>query len=315
MKPKFTISVNLLITLSALIFFALITACSSGEAVKDEEFYSSDKKFIFKDGNDLYRVEFKGDKISKILKNGTAIPEENIKDYEALVNYELKSLLKESHVRKEKPKRIKVFINKNDCEKDTLLEKDESFDETKVFHFRFDDEIFNEMKSDIDSIMKELKDKDIEVHIDFDDLKNQLKHFKELFRDRQHLALPHFDKDKFREEMKKFREELKNLDSIDIDLRDMLKEIQKDRNIEIIELRKKSADSNKHDSFLNVLEKELLKDGLIESTESDFSFKMNDDEIIVNGKKIPKSLNEKYRELFAKYEKDGDVEILIENDQ
>ncbi|MFN3872783.1 MAG: hypothetical protein ACK4R9_07255 [Ignavibacterium sp.] len=302
---------------SLSVSLVMLTACSSVETVKNSESDTSDKTFIFKDGNDSYRVEFDNDKIKSIYKNNQKIPDHEIDNYKDLVLYELKNLAKDSFAETKKPKRIKVFIDNNYDDTDTTKSDAEDFDLPKSFRFKLDDDFLKDMRVELDSLMKELKDKNFEIYIYPDDLKSQMFRYKEYFKNFTPPALPKLDRDKFREEMKKFREEMKKLDSIDIDLKDMFKDLKekKKRNIEIIELKKNAAEHKKTKSFINELKEELVKDGYLDSINSAMSFKMDDDKISVNGQELPEELVSKYKELFKKHhERDLDGKILIEID-
>ncbi len=291
----------------------LLTTCSSGETVGNAETLTADKTFIFKDGTDNYRVEFDGDKIKSIYKNNQKPPDNEIDNYKDLVMYELKNLTKESYSNKDKSKRIKIFIDKDSAERDTSESDEDEFDFPMSFKFKIDDDFLKDMRIELDSMLKELKDKDFEIHINPDDMKSEMHKFKKHFKNIIPPEPPEFDKDKFKEEMKKFREEIKKLDSIDIDLKGKFRDLKK-RNIEIIELKKNAAEHKKTKSFVNELKEELVKDGYLDSIDSELRFKMNDDKISVNGQDLPRELVSKYKELFKKHHEreDFDGQILIE---
>lgn len=303
----------LLLSFSVSLIF--LTACSSGETVKNSESAESDKTFIFQNRSDTYRVEFDHDKIKSVYKNNQKIPDKEIDNYKDLVIYELKNLSKDSFTENKKTKRIKVFIDKDYDDSDTTELETEDFDLPKSFRFKLDDDFLKDMRVELDSLMKELKDKNFEIYIYPDDLKSQMFRYKVYFKNFTPPALPKLDKDKFREEMKKFREEMKKLDSIYIDLKDMFKDLKekKKRNIEIIELKKNAKEYKRTKSFINELKEELVKDGYLDSTNSEMSFKMDDDKISVNGQELPEELVSKYKELFKKHhERDLDGKILID---
>ncbi len=293
----------------------LLTACSTSESVKDTENITSDKTFIFRDGNDIYRVEYDKDKIKSLYRNNQKIPDNEIDNYKDLIAYELNNLVRDSYSENKKSKRIKVFIDKDYDDTDTTESDEEDSDFPMSFRFKIDDYFLKDMRLELDSLMKELKDKDFEIYIQPDDLKSQMFKYKDHFKNHTLPELPKFDKDKFREEMKKFREEMKKLDSIDIDLRDMFKDLKKKikRNIEIIELEKNSAEHRQSKSFIGELKEELVKDGYLDSTDSELRFRMDDDKISVNGKELPEKSVDKYKELFQKYhQRELDGQILIE---
>lgn len=302
MKNGFT-KFRIVFPLSFFVALVLLPACSSNESIKIKDSSTVDKVFLFKDGNDNYRVEFEGDKIARIFKNEEVIPESQIDNYKELVNYELRNLAKDLSEKKSRQSRIKIFFDNDKTDKDTTHPEDEDFIEPEIFQFRFDDRLLRDLRTEIDSMIKDLKDKNFDVYIDPDDFTIQMKKFKKYFKDFNPPEPPGFDREKFREQMKKFREEMKKLDSLNIDLKDMFRELRekRKRNIEIIEIGKNSSQKWKSSSFINDLKEELARDGFLDSFDTELKFKMNNEEIIVNGKEIPDYLKSKYRELFNKH--------------
>lgn len=290
---------------SLSVSFLLLTACSSSETVNNSESTTSYKTFTFKDGNDLYRVEFDNNKIKSIFKNNQKLPDNEIDNYRDRVIYELKNLTNDFYSNREKPKRIKIFIDKDFAERDSLESDKEEFEYPMSFKFKIDDDFLKDMRIELDSMMKELKDKDFEIYISPDDMKSEIRRFKEHFKKFSLPEPPKFDRDRVKEEMKRFREEMKKLDSIDIDLRDMFRDFQKQkkRNIEIIELKRNSDEQKKAKYLINELKEELMKDGFLESIDSELKFQMNDDKMSVNGKVLPEELICKYKELFKMHHK------------
>ncbi|AFH47932.1 Hypothetical protein IALB_0220 [Ignavibacterium album JCM 16511] len=302
------------IFLSISFSLLLLTACSSGEIIRNSETATVDKTFIFRDGNDNYRVEFDGDKIKSIYKNNQKLPDNEIDNYKDLVIYELKNLTKDSYSNKDKSKRIKIFIDRDSAERDSSESDEQESDFPMSFRFKIDDDFLKDMRIELDSMLKELKDKDFEIRINPDDMKSEMHKFKEYFKNIIPPEPPKFDRDKFKDEMKKFREEMKKLDSIDIDLKGKFMDLR-ERNIEIIELKKNVAEYKKTKSFVNELKEELVKDGYLDSIDSELRFKMNDDKISVNGQDLPKELVSKYKEIFRKHhERNFEGQILIEID-
>lgn len=290
MKRLFTANEFSSLLVGITVSLLLITSCSTGEATKNSEIKTSEKTFIFRDGEDIYRVEFDGKRITSIYKNESKIPDNEIDNYKDLVEYELKNLTKDLYAKKERPTRIKIFIDKDKSDKDTTEYDGEDFDVPMFFRFRIDDDFLKDMKTEIDSLMKDLKDKDFEVYINPDDIKEPMMRFKKFFKNFTLPELPEVNMEQFYKEMKKFREQMKkhklNIDSLKIELRDRMKDFNKGqkKKIEIIELKNKDDEFNKSESFIDELKDEFIKDGYLDSSAIGFSFRMDDEKISVNDK-------------------------------
>lgn len=296
---------SLLIGLSVSLL--LLTSCSAGEATKSSEIRTSEKTFIFRDGQDIYRVEFDGKRITSLYKNESKIPDNEIDNYKDLVEYELKNLTKDLYAKKERPKRIKIFIDKDKSDNDTTEYDEKVFDVPMFFRFRIDDDLLKDMKTELDSLMKDLKDKDFEVYINPDDIKEPMMKFKKFFEDFTTPEPPKVDMEQFQKKMEKFREQMKmrklNIDSLEIELRDRMKDFRKrqKKKIEIIELKNENDEFNKSESFIDELRDELMKDDYLDSFASRFSFRMDEEKISVNNKELPHELLNKYKEIFRKH--------------
>lgn len=230
MKRFFTTNVfsSLLIALFGSVL--ILTSCSTSEVTKNSQIKTSEKTLIFQDGQDTYRVEFDGNRISSLYKNENKVPDNEIDNYKDLVEYELKNLTKDFFVKKEKPKRIRIFIDKEESEKDTTeSEEEEKF--PMRFRFNPDQDILKDMRLQLDSLMKELKDKDFEVYINPDELREKMKELRKHFKNFTLPEPPKIDMEEFNREMKKFNEQLERqkplIDSLEIELREKLKELKK----------------------------------------------------------------------------------------
>lgn len=231
MKRFFTTNVfpSLLIALFGSVI--VLTSCSTSDATKNSQIKTSEKTFIFRDGQDIYRVEFDGNRISSLYKNESKIPDDEIDNYKDLVEYELKNLTKDFFVEKEKPKRIRIFIDKEESDKDTTRFEKDKKDCPMIFRFKPDDDLLKDMRLHLDSLMKELKDKDFEVYVNPDELREQMKEFNKHFKNFTLPEPPKIDMEEFNREMKKFNEQLKRqiplIDSLEIELREKLNELKK----------------------------------------------------------------------------------------
>ncbi|MGQ9799811.1 MAG: hypothetical protein ACUVRG_11095 [Ignavibacterium sp.] len=307
MKRLFTTNEfsSLLIGLSVSLL--LLTSCSTSEATKDSEVKTSEKTFIFRDGQDIYRVEFDGNRISSLYKNENKIPNNQIDNYKDLVEYELKNLTKDLYTKKEKPTRIKIFIDKDISDKDTTEYDEDDFDVPMFFRFRIDDNFLKDMKTELDSLMKDLKDKDFDIYINPDDTKELMMKFKKFFKDFTLPEPPKVDMEQFYKEMKKFHEQLKqhklNIDSLETEFRDRIKDFRKGqkKKIEIVELYDENDEFKNSEYFIDELKDELIKDGYLDSSASGFSFRMYENKITVNNKELPGELLNEYKEIFRKH--------------
>ncbi|MGQ9642459.1 MAG: hypothetical protein ACUVT3_01220 [Ignavibacterium sp.] len=307
MKRLFTTNEfsSLLIGLSVSLL--LLTSCSTSEATKDSEVKTSEKTFIFRDGQDIYRVELDGNRISSLYKNENKIPNNQIDNYKDLVEYELKNLTKDLYTKKEKPTRIKIFIDKDISDKDTTEYDEDDFDVPMFFRFRIDDDFLKDMKTELDSLMKDLKDKDFDIYINPDDTKELMMKFKKFFKDFTLPDPPKVDMEQFHKEMKKFREQLRhhelNIDSLETELRDRIKDFRKGqkKKIEIVELYDENDEFKNSEYFIDELKDELLKDGYLDSSASGFSFRMYESKITFNNKELPGELLNEYKEIFRKH--------------
>ena len=313
-------------SLSYLLFFVLIlsatfisfTSCSANETVKDSEIASAEKIFIFKYGDDIYRAEFNDKKISRLFKNEKEIPKEQLNDYKDIVNYELKMLTDDLSFRQEKPGRIKIFIDQDSFNEDTL-QFDEEYepDFPMLFKFKLDDDFLSDLRLQIDSLVKELKNKDFEIYINPEKLREPMLKYRKYFRDFNLPEPPEFDKEKFRKDKEEFFKEKKNLDSLNKNLREMFRNIKphQKKNIEIIELKKNTLRNKNQNCLVRELKEQLIKDGVINSTDEGFYFKIQDDKITVNNKSLPEHLIDKYKKLISKYEDTtSEYEVIVETE-
>jgi hypothetical protein len=307
----------LLIGLSLVLF--ILNACSASESTGNQKMDSSVKTFIFRDGNDVYRVEFNGKQITSLFKNERKIPDDEIDNYKDLIVYELKHLTRDFVAEKEKPTRIKIFIDKDKSENDTTkFDEEDNIDIPMLFKFKMDDKDF-EVK--LDSLLKDLDDKHFEIYINPDDIREPMMKFKKHFRDFTPPQTPDIDLEKFYKEMQKFREQMKfnspEYDSLFYKFREKMKEFKKrkNKNIEIIELNNNDEEIEDSESFINEIKKELVKDGYLDSVESPIHFMMNEDKISVNNKDLSEELLDKYKEIFRKHHgRNLNGQILIELD-
>ena len=119
-----------------------------------------------------------------------------------------------------------------------------------------------------------------------------------------------FDKEQFKKDIKKLSAELKKQKfvwkdiNIDIDLSGLeegmetLKENMKHLKINLNGL---SEELEKLNEFIKDVKTEMKSDGLIEDENEDVNIEFNKDDMIVNGKKVPDELFEKYRVMYKEH--------------
>jgi hypothetical protein len=238
-----------------------------------------------------YEVNFDDGEISSIYKDGVKIPDNEIKDYEDLINDELNSIKDNKHDFFILPS-PHVFHFDMDSMNEKMKEMRKKL-KAENFHFKFDHKKF---KEDMKKMREELKNLDnIVIHIDKDkiceNLDKSLMHLNNLNFDFDF----DFDADKHEISMENLEEEMENL-----------KEEMSDLSIEMKDLNKEMKTLSK---FLEAVKSELVKDELINSTDEDFDLELKSTGMKVNGEKVSENLFEKYKKMyedhFNKELKDG----------
>ncbi len=291
-----------------------ITACSavSGQNVTKQEKESfadpAVKTFSFykKDGGklDKWDVVYKDGKIKSVYRNGNEIPvagidslkdmiAENLSDVDqasGLTSFRMPDVSFDSNFNMPRMKRMHVNISG--------LPDDSTC-------FRFNDKRFKMNMKRLEKRIKKFKH--LKVDIDFDSLglnRDMEELGENLSKMKIHVKIP--DMSKFNKSMKHFAEEMRDYKfdlKHDLDMSNLhekmssLKESMKDLKIKMKDLDKELA---KLKTFMNDVRNELVKDGVIKSRDEDFSMKLSQDEFIVNGKKQPDSLRDKYKKIYKK---------------
>jgi hypothetical protein len=157
------------------------------------------------------------------------------------------------------------------------------------------DKMEKELKESIAKIdlgKLELELKEAMKEIDFEKMQIELKEsLKEIDFDKMKLELEkvkEVDLKEVREEMKKVKEEMKNLGP------QLEKELEEAR----VEIEKAKSDLREFKGFVDGLE----KDGLIDK-KAGYTLKHEDGELLINGKKAPADVYNKYREFLQKHKK------------
>jgi len=305
-----------------------LSSCSSGKSVESE--ISDDGKVLsFYNYEDGYRsrfdVNFKGDRISSIFKDGRKLPSSEIKNYEDLVYKNLdemhgkRSMEKDVVFRNFNPDRdyygdaVKKFReDMRDKKKFYIFKDNDTLSEDSIFSFDFreldkdlpgkkklhifkhhsdlfPDSSFREgMKKMRDELAK-LKDKKIRINIDTDKIRK----------------MEEYDLQELKEKIKQMTKELKEIKiDIDVDIPEIEIEIENlDDNLSDLdeEMSEVNVDLKNLENFTEEIKKELYKDGIIKSENEGFSFNAKSGKIRVNDKEIPAELNGKYKGIYKKH--------------
>ena len=278
------------VLLLLLFLIVALAACSSGEdsieySFNKDNYYkthrdfenSGPNKFSFKENGDWYKVKLKDGEIKKLYINGDRIDEDEFYKYEDL-----------------------VFEKRNEVN-DSYADYDGDWDN---FHRDMDEiriEVSKEVRDAMREVRRELRNVDhkkFRADINLDELHENLAHLKnmrfefdddEFNRSMEELAdnmsnirveLDDHDWSDFREGMRSLKDELRNLD---IDMGDL--------KIEMKKLKR----------FMKDFRRELIDDGYLEYGDDDFDVEFNENELIINGTKIPDSLLPKYKEMYKEH--------------
>ncbi|UCH64430.1 MAG: hypothetical protein JSW63_07275 [Ignavibacterium sp.] len=161
-------------------------------------------------------------------------------------------------------------------EMEELREELKSLKKEKI-KIEFDAEKFREDMEELAVEMENLRKKDFKFHFDSEQFKEDMKELSMKLKDKK-IVIKDFDFDmsEFKEQMKELKKELKD---IKIELRDI-------------------DDLSLLGKFMKELKLEMKNDGLIEDENEEINLKLNKDEIILNGERVPDELFQKYIELY-----------------
>lgn len=284
-KRKFN---PVLLLLPFLVF--TFAACSSGEDSIEYSFnkdnyykshrdfeYSGPNKFSFKENGDWYKVKLKDGEIKKLYINGDKIDEDEFYKYEDLV-YEKRNELNDSYAEFD-----------GDWEN---FHKD--MDEIRI-------EVRNEINDAMKEVRRELRNVDREkfrADINLDELHENLAHLKNMRFE--------FDEDEFNRGMEEFTESMRNIrvefDDHDwSDFRESMRNLKDElRNLDI-DMGDLKIEMKNLKRFMKDFRRELINDGYLEYSDDDFDVEFNENELIINGTKLPGSLLPKYKEMYKEH--------------
>ncbi|MCU0343897.1 MAG: hypothetical protein MUF28_08755 [Ignavibacterium sp.] len=327
-RPNFF---RLLFYLFVITGLVSLSGCSSGidpNTASNQTSFSGDKSFSFKDKGSDWRVDFDDDEISALYKDGSRIPDNEIEQHKEMIYEKLNGLKSEFYDLNSNVHRFHFDMDKFDEE---MKKFKYDFDNDKFMHFKFefDEEEFEKNMENLEESLKDLKDRKIELYFHSEDFKENMKEFEENLKDLPVPPIPpdvdidvYMDMDQFKEEMKNFGESFKHFDfkfdSAEFDmseLRNNMKELKENLKGLKIEMHDLNGEMKKFNSFLDDLKSELVKDGYIKSENEKFDLEMNASFTKVNDRVVKPEHQKKYSDLYKSYfDKGIEGTIKINND-
>jgi|GEM_PF-1141661 len=278
---------------------------------------STQKTFTFHkitNGKDnLWKAVFEGGEIVKLYKNGKEIPQENLEDYKDIINEEIAGIspyqfgfhANDFHFHFDRSaldstlKHLKESLSHKDfCWVDSAFNSEEfkaKMDSMRKdmqglrhlnlclpgrFDFKFDTSSFNKRMHELKKNIEHMKFDRRSYESDMGAFKEDMKKFGEQMKHSFNSGEFKSEMRKFEEQMKKFAEEMKHFSS---------------------DMKRSNHDLEKYHSFMKGIRHELVKDKLIKSEDEHFSMNFNSKEMIINGKRVPDNLFEKYKKIYKEH--------------
>lgn len=289
----------------SLLFFA---SCGSESYTQQEEKtkQKGEQTLYFTENEDgqavHYEANFNNGEITSLYKDGVKIPEDKIKDYKELVYDNLDSIGKDDNdffaSHHHGPK---VFHFDMDSLSENMKEWRKKF-KAENFNFKFDHKKF---KEDMEKLKEELKDCDnIVIHIDKDKMQKDIEEgLKNLDQIKIHKF--DFDEDELNKNLKRMTIEIeKNKNDLELNmesLKEQMEDLKDEMGVLSIEMNDLDTEMKNLNSFLDGVKVELVKDGLIKSSDEEFEIELSDSRMEVNDEKVPDNLLEKYKALYKKH--------------
>ncbi len=334
MKPNITnveLRASVFGILFAIVVFAVLlslTSCSSGVTENnssDQKSFTGNKSFSFNEEESTWRVDFDGDEISALYKDGSRLPDSEINQHKDMIYEKLDGLRQEY----QKPSDIvHHFHFDGDKFGEDMKKFKDYFDKDSLMHFKieFDKDKFEKNIEKLNEHLKDLKDKKIEPFFNSEEFNENMKELEDNLKNLPSPPSPpdvdvdvYLDMNDFKDGMKQFGEAFKHfdfkIDSSDKDMRELrksMKELKKNMKGLKIEFNSPSGETKKMNSFLKDLKRELVNDGYIKSTDEDFGLEMDMDNTKINDVKIKSENHVKYKEMYKKHfdkELDGTFKI------
>ncbi len=263
----------------------------------------ADQTFSFynsENGKDVrWEVNFEDGDINSVFKDGERIPDNEIDNYREMIYHRLNKL-------QDKSQHITVDLSgfKTDMKKfkvDMQKMKEELKDQK--YEFNFDNEDFNKGMKELSKELSKLKNRKIEIEFDTDKFKDEMEKLKNDINIDVHI-----NKNDIRKNIDKLNEEIqkhgKELNYIDIDLSgldEVMSNLGENMRHIKVNLHGLNSKMKKLNDFIDTLKDEMIKDNLIKNESDKLNLDLTDNEMEVNGKKVPAELFEKYKKMYEEH--------------
>lgn len=253
-----------------------------------------------------WKVVLRDGEIEKLYKDGRRLSASEIEENEDYIYDKLEET-------EDSMKDLKVDLADLEEELANLdfnFDLDLDFDDDNFsMSMHFDEDAFEDAMEQLSESLSKMNNKKYSYHFDSDDWDMHHDDYK-------------WDKKKFNKEMKQLNRELRKLEDLDMeiefdmdDFNEGMKELNenlKDLKINMsgfddemiklnIEMDVLKSEMKKLKGFLNEMSAELEWDGYIDDADEEYELELNEDEMIVNGRKLPDRLHEKYLEMYEKH--------------
>jgi hypothetical protein len=298
----------------------LVQKTETYDQQEDQNILTFHKK---KNGKDNYwKAVFKDGQLVGLFKNGNKITEDNLEDYKDMVNDKLEELCNDRYNKGESFSRFNfgapdLIKNMPDLQWDS---GDMNYNNPDSL---VDNEQLYKAMDSLRSNMKKLRKMKFSIHFDTSAF-NKTKH--KLMKNLQNIEINPMDfecnMDKFNEGMKNFDDEMKHNrifnEDFHFDMKDFTQNMDKiTENMKNFKVNLKGVKEwmVKYKRFIKDMRRELFSDGLIKSENEQFNIKFNSKKLIINDKKVPDNLFDKYKGIYKKdFGKDIDDEYYFDND-
>jgi len=301
-KNIFTIKQLPLLFLSGFVLF-LISGCSTSNQETFSTSYTNhraDQTFSFyknEDGKDVkWEVNFTDGDISSLFRDGERIPDKEIDNYRDMIYDRLDKLQDQSH-------HITIDLSgfKSDMKKfkDDMNRMKQELKNYK-FDFNFDNEDFKKGMDELSKELSGLNNKKIEIEFDTDKFRDEMEKLKHDINIDIHIKKDDLEKniDKLNEEIQNHKDELNHIE-IDLSgLDEMMSNFNRHSRQIDNNLKQLNENLKKLNEFTDELKAEMKKDNLINNETHKLDLDLNENGMIVNGKKVTGILYEKYKKMY-----------------
>ncbi len=304
----------------------LTLGCSSGSNFNQNEIIINDnnddgkRTFSFYEDDVHWKIEFVGDKIVSIYKDGEKIPESEIPKYEDFVSEKVSEF--EDDMKEFRSQMADFKIDMNEFDEHMAKMKQEL--QNAGFEINFDDEQFRkdmqrlaaeikanfnseEFKENMHKLKEELQN--MKIDIDMDEVHNQLREAREQMKN---ISI-NINIDELKEQLHRTKEQLQEINFSEVS--EQIEKAKKQLEGAKFDLKEAKKTLRKYKSFMREFKSELEKDKLIENVDDDFEMEFNSIELIINGKKVPDELHKKYKKMYEQHfdkQMDDDININTE---